>query len=69
MKSINKYYFNNTYKNNFYKFELIHLEINRILDNINNYFNEIALETDIKQMILNISLNEIPVYNKEKEKN
>ena len=68
INSINKYYFHEINKENFYKFELIQREILAISNNINNYFNEMALDSNIKMTILNISLNEIPKYNKEKEK-
>ena len=68
--SINKYYFNETKNNNynFYKLDLIQEEIIKISNNLKNHFNEMTLETDIKQTILNISLNEIPSLNKLKEK-
>ena len=68
INSINKYYFHEKNKENFYKLELIQDEILTISNYINNYFNEITLESDIKMIILNISLNEIQVYNKEKQK-
>ena len=68
INSINKYYFHEKNKDNFYKLELIQEEIFRISDNLNNYFNEMTLETDIKMIILNISLNEIQNHNTEKEK-
>ena len=68
LKTINKYYFNETNRYNFYKLELIQNEINELTKNINNYFNEITLDTDINQFILNISLKEIPTLNKEREK-
>ena len=68
VSSINKYYFNEKNKNNFYKLDLFQQEIDKLSNNINNFFNEIKLETDIKQKILNITFNEISVLNKEKEK-
>ena len=67
LQSIKKYYLNETNNNNFYKLDLIQEEIYKLSNNINNYFNEMNLEMDIKQMILTITLNEIPALNKEKE--
>ena len=69
INSINKYYFNETKKLYFYKFDLIEQEIKRLINKIENYFNEITLEKDIKPTILNISLYQIPELNKEKQKN
>jgi len=66
--SINKYYFNQLYNDNFYKFELINSKIQNIISNLNNYFNEIVLNNDIKQIIINITMNEIQTLNSEKEK-
>ena len=68
LQSIKKYYLNEANNNNFYILDLIQEEISKLSKNINNYFNEMTLETDIKQMILTITLNEIPAFNKEKEK-
>ena len=66
--SINRYYFDEKNKFNFYKLDLFQQEIDKLSKNINNFFNEVKLETDIKQKILNIALNEIPDLNKKKEK-
>ena len=63
IKSINKYYFNEIKRDTFYKLDLIEQEIYRISDNINNYFNEMKLDSDIKTMILNIALKDIPEFN------
>ena len=68
INSINKYYFHENNGENFKKLELIQNEILSISKYIENYFNEITLESSIKMTILNISLNEIQVFNKEKEK-
>ena len=70
LESINKYYFNETnkYEKNWYKLDLIKQEIKRLINNINNFFDENTLNLDIKQTVLNISLNEIPELNKKKEK-
>ena len=68
INSINKYYFHENNGENFKKLELIQDEILSISKNIENYFNEMTLESGIKMTILNISLNEIQVFNKEKEK-
>ena len=66
--SIKEYYFKEVNKDNFYKLDLIKDEIHKLTGNIKNYFNEINLDTDIKKTILDITLNEITEYNKEKEK-
>ena len=68
IQSIKKYYFNETQRDVFYRLELINQEIDRLSSNINNYFNELKLESEIKTMILNIALNEISNLNTEKSK-
>ena len=68
IKSINKYFFNETQRDTFYKLDLIDQEIDRLSNNINNYFNEMKLQRDINTMITSIALNEIPALNKEKDK-
>ena len=68
IESINKYYFNESQRNAFYRLDIIEKEIERISNNINNYFNEIKLETEIKSMIMNISANKILTLENEKSK-
>ena len=56
VKSINSYYFNNElYKRHFYLIEQIKEEIYKIIDNINNYYNEMIL-IDIQIKAANLSL-------------
>ena len=66
--SINKYYFNESKRNAFYRLDIIEKEIEKISSNLNNYFNELKLETEIKAMILNISYNQILSLENEKSK-
>ena len=66
--AIKKYYFNDTYIDEFYKLEIREKEIYKFADNINNYFNEMILESDIKSTILKISVNEIHKISGEKDK-
>ena len=68
LQSINKRYFNGkeTYKNNWFKLDLIKKEIERIINNINNHFNENTWNMKISQTIINISTTEIPALMKEK---
>ena len=66
--SINSYYFNNElYKNHFYLIEKINEEIYKIIDNINNYYNEMIL-IDIQIKAANLSLEILKPYNQAKEK-
>ena len=68
IKSINEYYFSNEiYKDNFYLVELMNNEIYKIINNINNFFNDEKLNSDIKTKIIEISFNEIQPYNQQKE--
>ena len=64
--SINTYYFdNNLYKKNFYYIEQINNEIKRIIDNINNYYNTVNLDRDIKLKALDLSQKILePFHNK-----
>ena len=53
--SINKYYFNKTiYNNNFYLIEQSNKEALNLIDNINNYFNELNLNNELKINALNL---------------
>ena len=66
--SINSYYFNNElYKNHFYLIEQINEEIYKIIDNINNYYNEMIL-IDIQIKAAHLSLEVLKPYNQAKEK-
>ena len=38
------------------------------MNNFDNYFNDVKIESDIKTKIIQISLNEIQPYNEGKEK-
>ena len=49
LKSLNKYYFDSElYKDNFYYIEQANNEIQKLSDNINNYYNKLKLESEIK---------------------
>ena len=68
--SINKYYFNNQlYDKIFYLIEQSNKEALNLIDNINNYFNEINLNKELKINALNI-INDIlgPINEKNKDK-
>ena len=65
IQSINKYYFNESQRDVFYRLELIDKEIGRLSNNINNFFNEINLQTEINSMILNITFDLIATLNSE----
>ena len=41
-------------------------EIHKLINNLNNYFSEVKLETEIKKIIIDISRGEIPALNKKK---
>ena len=67
VKSINSYYFNNElYKRHFYLMEQIKEEIYKIIDNINNYYNEMKL-IDLQIKTSKLSLEVLEPYNKAKE--
>jgi hypothetical protein len=66
--SINEFYFNDElYVENFYFIHQINDEIYKIIDNINNYYNEIILY-DIKVKSVFLSKEELKEYNDKKEK-
>jgi len=65
--SINSYYFNNElYKNHFYLIKQINEEIYKIIDNINNYYNEMTL-INIQIKAANLSLEVLKPYNQAKQ--
>ena len=65
--SINSYYFKNElYKKHFYLIEQINEEIYKIIDNINNYYNEMTL-IDIQIKAANLSIEVLKPYNQAKE--
>ena len=68
--SINKYYFNKQiYDNIFYLIEQSNKEALNLIDNINNYFNELNLNKELKINALNLTkeiLNPINEKNKDK---
>jgi len=68
--SINKYYFNNQlYDKIFYLIDQSNKEALNLIDNINNYFNEINLNKELKINALNL-INDIlgPINEKNKDK-
>ena len=65
IQSVNKYYFNESQRDEFYRLELIEQEIERVSSNIKNFFNELNLETEINTMILNITFDQISTLNSE----
>ena len=61
--SVNKYYFNHKYyKKLFYFNEQANNEILKIIDNINNYYNEINIDGDIKLKAVNLSQEILKPY-------
>ena len=67
--SINKYYFNKEiYDNIFYLIEQSNKEVLNLIDNINNYFNELKLNNELKINALNL-IEEIlsPINKKNKD--
>ena len=67
--SIKKYYFNiDLYKNEFYFHEQTNNEILKIIDNINNYYNEMNLDSFIKIKALSISQEILGPYHENKTK-
>ena len=49
LNSLNKYYFDSElYKDNFYYIEQANKEIYKLSNNINNYYNKLKLESEIK---------------------
>ena len=68
--SVNVYYFNQEYYNKtFYFHEQINNEILKLIDNINNYYNEIKLDGDIKIKALNLAQDILKPYHEKKIKN
>ena len=69
IKSIDTYYFNNElYTKYFYFLNLMNNDLYKLMNNFDNYFNDVRIESDIKTKIIQISLNEIQPYNEGKEK-
>ena len=67
--SVNYYYFNHEYYNKtFYFNEQANNEILRIIDNINNYFNEINLNSGIKIKAVNLTQAILKPYHNQKIK-
>ena len=67
--SIKKYYFDiDLYKSEFYFHEQSDNEILKIIDNINNYYNEINLDGDIKLKAFSLSQEILTAYHKKKTK-
>ena len=67
--SIKKYYFDiDLYKSEFYFHEQSDNEILKIIDNINNYYNEINLDGDIKLKAFSLSQEILTAYHKKKLK-
>ena len=61
--SVNKYYFNHEYYNKIFYFnEQANNEILKIIDNINNYYNELNIDGDIKLKALNLSQEILKPY-------
>ena len=68
--SVNKYYFNHEYyKKLFYFNEQVNNEILKIIDNINNYYNEINIDGDIKLKALNLSQEILKPYHEKQIEN
>lgn len=64
LKSVNKYYFDNEiYKQNFFYLEQINEEIQKIADNINNYYNNLKIDGEIKVNALTLSNEKLYDYN------
>ena len=69
MLSINKYNFNNEFRDsNFYFVEQIYNEIYNIINNLDNYFNEEIFNSIIRINALNIATDIIRPYDEKKEK-
>jgi len=67
MKSLDKYNFNEEIiKNNFYLIEKIYEEINNLIGNINNFFNEENFMMKIKLTAINIGTDIIKAHDEEK---
>ena len=67
--SIKKYYFDiDLYKSEFYFHEQSDNEILKIIDNINNYYNEMNLDGDIKLKAFSLSQEILAPYHKKKTK-
>ena len=65
--SVKKYYFDvDLYKREFYFHEQSDNEILKIIDNINNYYNEMNLDGDIKLKAFNLSQEILTPYHKKK---
>ena len=68
--SVNVYYFNHEYYNKtFYFNEQANNEILKIIDNINNYYNEMNLDGDIKLKALNLTQEILKPYHEKNIKN
>ena len=69
LKKLNKYNFNDEIKKkNFYFIEQLYNEMNNIIQNINEYFNEEKYNILVKVYILNISTEIIKTYDDKKAK-
>ena len=67
--SLNKYYFDiELYKNNLYFIEQSYNEILHFSNNINNYYNELNLDGDLKIKAFTIAEKELTPYHKKKIK-
>jgi len=67
--SVDVYYFNQEYYNKtFYFHEQINNEILKLIDNINNYYNEINLDADIKIKAINFAQEILKPYHEKKIK-
>ena len=61
--SVNKFYFNHEYYTKIFYFnEQANNEILKIIDNINNYYNELTIDGDIKLKALNLSQEILKPY-------
>ena len=67
--SVDVYYFNQEYYNKtFYFHEQMNNEILKLIDNINNYYNELKLDGDLKIKALNIAQEILKPYHEKKIK-
>ena len=66
LNSIDEYYFNDEiYKKKFFYIEQINEEILKISNNINNYYNNIKLNTELKVNAITLSQEKLYDYNEE----
>jgi len=66
---LNKYYFDTEkYKNKFYFIEQTYNEIFKFIDNINNYYNEMNLDGNLKLKAFTIAEEELTSYHNKKIK-